>query len=1151
MTAAPIRIASPAADPHASFWVKASAGTGKTTVLIDRLLRLLLDGTDPTRILCLTFTRAAAAEMATRLDIELAKWATPRDDELARALTYFTAQFADEALIARARQLFALVLDTPGGIKISTIHAFCQSLLRRFPLEAGVSPEFAVVEDRDADELLAEAAQSVIIAARDGGDTELAEALAIVAGHTAEERFGELMKALVRDRGKLEGAWRNGPAALKRRLSAALLLAEGTTIDSLIEEFCAAGAGDAEALCAAVAALAGGSEADRCRAAEIDAWWRAEPRYRRDVLAAYESTFLTEKGEIRKSLISRKAASRAGCAVVDILGAEARRVLRLCQERAASVLRDATCALVRLGDALVREYDAAKRLKGVLDFDDLVSRALDLLQRPGVAPWVLFKLDGGIDHILIDEAQDTNPQQWQIVQALAEEFFAGEGARGALRTVFAVGDPKQSIFSFQGVDPASYERMRRHFADRVNAAHQDWLEQPLTVSYRSTKPILQAVDAVFRQLPARDGVAVERSEITLDPDEPRASRAGLVELWPPVMPEPEDAPDPLALPVVSQRGAEPYARLARAIAEKIRQWLDTGERLQEWLDTEQVEPRDRPLRPGDIMVLVRRRNDFVGELLNELKKRHVPVAGADRLILTEQLAVQDLMAIGRFLLLPEDDLTLAAVLKSPLFDIAEDALFDLCHERGDDTLWDRLRACAETDPKLRRAADRLSTWLGRADYVPPHELYAEILGAEGARRAFRQSLGPEAEDPIEEFLGLALAYERDHVPSLQGFLRWLTAGETEVKRDSAARLRDEVRVLTVHGAKGLEAPVVFLTDTMALPKPPETFLWTRSEQLPLWCPRADFAAPFYAAEREAVRRRQLEEYRRLLYVGLTRAQDRLYICGWETRRPAGAGSWHALCRAGLAETAQKFDFDTRPLIGEAEGWSGEGLRIANPQTRLPKRALLVRAASDTGPLSEWVSRPPPDEPDPPRPLVPSRPEGDEPAALSPVAPTGAKRFKRGLLVHALLQTLPGLPESERKAAARRFLARPVHALAAEIQKDILRETLAVLAHPDFAPLFGPGSLAEVPLVGLIGGRALAGQIDRLVVTADRVLIVDYKTSRSPPVSAHEVAPIYLRQLASYRAALAGIYPDREIQCALLWTEGPRLMPIDAARLAGW
>jgi ATP-dependent helicase/nuclease subunit A len=1128
-----------AAAPGVSAWVSASAGTGKTKVLTDRLLGLMLGGSDPAHVLCLTFTRAAAAEMSNRLNERLAEWMTLPQDVFFEELRELTGRDPDDAMMAQARQLFARVLDTPGGIKIATIHAFCQALLRRFPLEAHVSPEFAVLDERGAAEALHEAAESIIAAARDAGDRgELAEALTVVAGHVGEERFGMLMAALAGERGRLRRAVKGGHAALREKLCAALSLPAGTTLEDLVAAFCAEDAGDEAGLLDAAAALARGSVTDRERGATLAAWCAA-PQQRHQMLEAYAAAYLTDDGGIRKILITRGAAAAAGCDACATLAAEAERVKTFREARASAVLVEASCALARLGDALIRAYDERKRAQGALDYEDLVSKALDLLGRPGVAPWVLFKLDGGLDHILLDEAQDTNPEQWEIVAALAGEFFAGEGAHERTRTIFAVGDAKQSIYSFQRADPEAFLRMRRHFATRIAAARQEWRVVPLEISFRSTEPVLQVIDAIFRHENARDGVALDGSEIRHVAA--RAGQAGLVELWPPVEPQPEGDSDPAALPVTRRRIAEPRARLADAIAATIRSWLDRGETL---------EARGRPIRPGDVMVLVRRRNEFVGELLRALKERRVPVAGADRLILTEQLAVQDLVALGRFLLFPDDDLTLAAVLKGPLFALDEETLFDLASGRGRTHLWDRLRSRAQTNAASRNASERLSALLARADFVPPYELYAEILGAEGGRRALLERLGPEAEDPVEEFLALTLAYEREHVPSLQGFLRWLVAGDTEVKRDFGARPRDEVRILTVHGAKGLEAPIVFLPDTLQLPKPPEPLLWTAREELPLWRPRAAFTVPFYAAEREAVTRRQLQEYRRLLYVGLSRAQDRLYICGWQTRIPPKETCWHALCRAGLAGIATPFAFDTTALIGR-DGWSGQGLRLAGMQTAAPVLEAPAEMASPGRSLPSWVREPPPAEPDPPEPLFPSRPSEAEPAASSPLGASGHDRFKRGLLVHRLLQSLPELPAVEREGAARRFLALAAHALSAEEQDEIGRETLAVLEHPDFAAIFGPCSQAEVPVVGLVEGHALSGQIDRLVVDRNRVLVVDFKTLRPPPSTEAEVAPVYLRQLALYRAALARIYPGHEIRCALLWTEGPRLMPISPERLAGY
>jgi len=1123
-----------ALDPEASVWVAASAGTGKTRVLTDRLLRLMLDGTDPARILCLTFTRAAAAEMANRVNDALARWATLADGALAQELVALTARLPDAGEMALARRLFARVLDTPGDTKIATIHAFCQSLLRRFPLEAEVAPEFVVVEERSAAEGLQDAAARIIAAARAGQAPGCAEALAVVAHYAQEERFAELIAELVAERGKLRAALQDGEGALHARLSAALGIARDATVDSLSAEFCAPGAGDEAALRNAAEALCRGGKTDRERGPVL-ARWCAHPDGRLALIDEYIPLYLTKDGSIRDSLVSAGAAKEAPGSR-EALAAEAARVKAFVEARAGAALREATGALVRLGAAVLDEYERHKQLHGQLDYDDLVAKARELLHRPGIAPWVLFKLDGGLDHILIDEAQDTNPEQWAIVAALAEEFFAGAGAAERNRTVFAVGDGKQSIFSFQRADPQEFVHMRAHFQERVNAIKKPWCVVPLEISFRATEPLLTAVDAVFARADASDGVALDGAVIRHVAA--REGHAGLVELWPPVPAVADPLPEPLA--AIAAVPSEPKTRLAKAIAAKIEAWLSSGERL---------EARGRAMTPGDILVLVRRRNDFLFDLLRALKAKAIPVAGADRLILTEQLAVKDLVALGQFLLLPEDDLTLATVLKGPLFDISEEELFLLAYGRAE-PLWRRLRRRADADLGMRQVYERLSALLNRADFVPPFELYAQILGDPRAgRRAMLERLGPEAADPIEEFLALALAYEREHVPSLQGFLHWLLTGEVEVKRDFGERQRDEVRIMTVHGAKGLEAPVVFLPDTLQTPDWPKSPLWTADEALPLWCPRGSLRTSFYLAERQACRERNLQEYRRLLYVALTRAQDRLYVCGWNTQKMAKHDLyWHSLCQAGWRGIGTPFDFDARELIGDRDGWHGEGLRIEGPQQVAPEYRKSLAADRVAVALPAWADAAPPPEPDPPKPLLPSRPSGDEPATLSPLAGAGRDRFRRGLIVHRLLQALPDLAPAGRSDAARRYLALPLHGLSPAEQDEIRAEALAVLDNPAFAELWGPNAQSEVPVVGLIDGQALSGQIDRIVVDDERVLIVDYKTLRPPPATEDAVPALYLRQLATYRGALARIYPDRRIDCALLWTEGPRLMPISPALL---
>ena len=1039
----------------------------------------------------------------------------------------------DAARLDHARRLLARVLDTPGGMRIETIHAFCQSLLRRFPIEAGVVPHFDVMDERSAGEALAAAREQVLAAARNGG--VLGEALGEVTRLVSEAGFDEIMGQLTLERGRLRRALARGHAGFSTELGRALDVPPGLTEGDVVAAACAVGAGDEVALRRAALAMTESCGArDQERGARIAAWL-ADPAGRVATFAAYLCAFFTQEGKPFQDIVSKALASEEP-GIAAAVAAEADRLTEVKRRRSAVALHAATAALLRLGDALLTAYEAHKEARALLDYDDLVLKARDLLQRPGVAPWVLFKLDGGLDHILIDEAQDTNPDQWQVVQALADEFFAGEGTRPSCRTVFAVGDAKQSIYSFQRADPRAFLRMRDHFAARVGESRQQWRRIDLDISFRSTVAVLRAVDAVFSRPAASAGVALDL--VPIHHAAFRAGDAGLVELWPPVEPDETAEAQPWALPLDQQHARAPRARLAQAIARTVRHWLDSGERLA---------ARDRRVQAGDVMVLVRRRGPFVVDLVRALKQADVPVSGVDRMLLADQLAVQDMLALGAFLLLPEDDLTLAAVLKGPLLGFDEEMLFALAHGRQG-SLWSELRRRAGEHAGFARAAQMLGALLARVDFVPPYELFAEVLGGDGGRRAVLARLGPEAADPLDEFLSMALAYERMHGPSLQGFLHWLVIGNAEVKRDLDQRGRDEVRVLTVHGAKGLQAPIVFLPDTMQVPTQPARLLWIEGD-LPLWRARKTWDAP--SAERalaEALSRREAE-YRRLLYVALTRAEDRLYVCGWRGKPAPPEGCWYNLVAHGLsgAAGARLTDFDLTAIAG-SDGWRGPGWRLDTPQQAPPKRDLPPAALDLATPLPGWARRPPPPEPTPTRPLTPSQPRFADPAARSPLGGDDGAGLLRGRLVHRLLQTLPEIVPAARRDAARRYLALPVHGLDPLQREALVAETMAVLDHPEFASLFAPGSQAEVPVVALLGNRALAGQIDRLVVTDDAVLIVDYKTLRPPPRDEAETPGAYLDQLAAYRAAIAVIYPGRTVRCALLWTEGPRLMPISAARL---
>ncbi|CAK0757907.1 ATP-dependent helicase/nuclease subunit A [Azospirillaceae bacterium] len=1140
-----------ASDPTASVWVGASAGSGKTKVLTDRVLRLMLAGTPPHRILCLTFTKAAAAEMSNRIGRTLGRWTTLTDDPLTAELTALTGAHPDEETRQQARRLFAHVVDCPGGMKIQTIHGFCQSLLRRFPLEANLAPHFEVMDERTSKELLVGARDELLTEARKNPDQALGQALARLTADLHEDAFSAITAELTAERGRLRRLFERfgGLDGTVAMLCQWLEVPVGEDEASAIKNSCVNDAFDYPGLQMATRVLLAGSEADQERGYGVQTWLEAPPEIRAEHFEEYARLYLTEKGSIRKTLLTKKPATLYPAAL-ESLQKEGERIVAAQKRQKAAGVATSTEALLTFAEALLTHYARLKEERALLDYDDLVLGALSLLTAGQRAAWVLFKLDGGLDHILIDEAQDTNPEQWQVVACLAEEFFAGQGARDdVIRTIFAVGDEKQSIFSFQRADPSEFGRLRRLFEQRVTTAERTWRQVALDVSFRSTPAVLSIVDAIFSNPEARNG-------LTLDPQTPirhrafRSGQAGHVEIWPPAIPAETAELAPWQAPIATESLDSPATRLAVLIAETIRGWIANQETLPS---------RGRPIQAGDVLVLVRRRTNFVAELVRALKDRNVPVAGVDRMILTRQLAVMDLMALAAFLLLPDDDLTLATVLKGPLIKITEEQLFSLAYGRRR-RLWPALLEKAKESPGIfQPAAQYLSGLLARADFVAPYELFAGILGSScpadpiSGERAILGRLGPDARDPIDEFLSACLSFENTHPPALQGFLHWMEAGESEIKRE-LDQGGGQVRVMTVHGAKGLQAPIVFMPDTMTAPVQSPRILWPDEQRpIPLFAARRTQEESKCIEARGAANQRRDQEYRRLLYVALTRAEDRLYVCGWQGQRTPPDHCWHRLVTAGALSLAksgdsrispQAFDFSERV----SGSWSGSGWVLSDSQQAPPRDDFAAASKIDfKSPPPPWWRTEPPPEPNPPRPLVPSRPDDPEPPVRSPVGEDDGYCYRRGILIHRLLQTLPDLIPEAREAAARRWLANPSHNLSIRQQDEMTAEVLAVIHHPEFAPLFGSGSQAEVPIVGLIGEgsgtRALSGQIDRLLVLKKEVWIIDYKTQRPAPLTPEETPTAYRQQLAAYRAALRLIYPDKAIRCLLLWTDAPRLMEI--------
>ncbi|MEC9243735.1 MAG: double-strand break repair helicase AddA [Pseudomonadota bacterium] len=1154
-----IKAQSLAADPATSAWVSANAGSGKTHVLAQRVIRLLLQGADPSKILCLTYTRAAAANMANRVFRDLAGWSLLPDEALSDVIAEMEGKAPSREKLARARRLFARALETPGGLKIQTIHAFCEAILHQFPLEANIAGHFELLDTQMEEALLAEARRDLLSGAA-GEDGALAEAFAEVLERGGESGLQELLSEII--------ARRDGLRAFIDEIGN-----DPVPYSALFEEFDFAPDDTAETIASSIWPLpgfdAGAFRAFVAEAEAVDAKTVLKSIVP-DAIRAFEETdplrrldhlrkgFLKADGGVYGESTFKKALRTALPDIVERYG-EAAEAIRNAADRVALFrMLEATRAALVIADGMIARYERLKRARGFLDFNDLIMRTIRLLDRTDAGPWVQYKLDKGIDHVLIDEAQDTSPEQWQIVRLLAEEFFAGESAReGLMRTIFAVGDEKQSIYSFQGAEPAAFGESGRAFEKKVREVERRFERLRLRYSFRSTEDVLRAADLVFSKADVAQG-------LTHDP-EPiehlavRAGQPGYVEVWSPIAPVAVDEPEDWTEAI--DHASAPAVRLAETIAQTVEDWIRNGEI---------IEGTGKRLTAGDVLVLVRKRDRFVHALSRSLKNRHIDVAGADRLRLTAHIAVQDLIALGRFLLQPHDDLSLAAVLKSPLFGMDEERLFRLAWNRGRAVpLFDAMRAQALEDPAVAGMVETLQNWQNEAAFKPAFEFYAGLLTGtrerEGARRLFVARLGHEANDILDEFLSFALAGERAGLNGLEALLSALEGQAPEIKREMD-QTRDELRIMTVHAAKGLEAPVVFLVDPGSAP-----FV---SQHLPklmpfaprgegwqgkgfLWRAGKDVSNTVAATFEADAKIKAEEEYRRLLYVGMTRAEDRLIVCGYHGQREPQELTWLNVVRTALSG-ADRVEERANPAICAPV----YRYRVSDAPAVKPDMEEAVQATPETA-LPEALLTPPPMPVDLPRPLSPSRAgaliEADYepvPSPLSPVLDEARKpgfAIQRGLAVHKLLQLLPECPQEEREAATGRYLDRVGGTWSSEERQAVWHSVRAILEDTRFAPIFAPGSRAEVSVMGelALGKRrhAVSGKIDRLAVTDDAVLIVDYKTNRPAPKSLEEAPAAYVAQLALYAELLKPLYPGRRVEAALLFTETPVLLPVPAERLA--
>ncbi len=1125
-----------ASDPAASSFVSANAGSGKTHVLVQRVIRLLLSDVPPEKILCITFTKAAAANMAERVFTTLGHWVTLDDDKLDDAIRDAGIAHPDRHLRTAARRLFAAALETPGGLKVQTIHALCTRLLQQFPFEANVPARFAVLDDRDQAEMMERASLGVLLEASRAPDSTIGRALMTAMANAADVTFKEVVREACQSRDHFMAWTDTAGNAAAAQVSAALGVAPDERLEAVEREIVDGPYLRRSGWEEIASVLDAGSKGDQDQAKRLRV---ARSAAGTEQVDKYLALFLTEERQPRKSVVTKKFADN-NPAIGRLFEAETGRVMPLIEKRRALTVRDRTEALLHIATAVAANYRREKAERGLLDYDDLIDKTLALLNK-GSAGWVHYKLDRGVDHVLIDEAQDTSPRQWDIVEHIISEFTSGAGARdGVRRTMFAVGDEKQSIFSFQGADPHQFDVRRRAFQKKFEDAELKFERIPFTTSFRSGATILKSVDHVFREEAIYRSIHAENAyPVHFSLADAGPSR---IELWDLSEADDKKEMEGWRAPFDGVAVTSPEVKLSKRIQAEIKQLVSGGTMTGRKGDR-------RPLSYGDVLILVRRRGNMFDAVIQALKHANIPVAGADRLKLTEHIAIIDLMNLADALLLPQDDLALATALKSPLFGLDDDDLFALAYERKG-SLRTALGQQAAGNAKFRDVLDRLEQCERRFLTETPFAFYAWLLGGDGGRARILRRLGHEANDALDEFLELALGYERKAPASLQGFMAWLRAADTEVKRDMEIS-RDEVRVMTVHGAKGLEASVVFLVDTTTSPSDTQRL---RLIQLPrgdggevvVWAGRKAEDPPVVADAREAMLGETEDEYRRLLYVAMTRAADRLIIAGCQPGNMNGirANCWYDLVMRGLENSGLQMETSETAL--------GKVTRYARKEDAVPEGDLFAWAAQ-AGPavtLPDWLRAPAAPEQPIERRLRPSDPGEDQSRKVrsGESMVLRARALQRGVLVHRLLQSLPELAADRRRDLALNYLARNAETWTAAEREALAEKVLALISKPRFAAVFASGSRAEVPIVGRLDGRLVSGQIDRLVVTPTEILIVDFKTNHAPPVEAADAPESYVRQLALYRAVLSRLYPQYGIRAALLWTETPDLMEISAPAL---
>ncbi len=1101
-----------ASNPLHNVWISASAGSGKTKLLTDRVLRLLISGVEPAKILCLTYTKAAAAEMMYRITGELSKWIVFDHSTLKNELAFLTGTIPDDKVIALARTILIRMLDSKNSIKVQTIHSYCQAVVNKFPIEAGISLQAEILDEQQKQLLLTQTTHH-ILSDHDSNEYDVVN-LRPILNNIHELSFLTLVENALQYKKKL-GSIIQANSDISEHIFNRLKIDRHLSHEKLFKEFVINFDKVFELYKNDINAVLLEQDIDflylliAFASANIDA--------KQKLYSKLYDAFYTTTHTARKSLIGSKFIKHYN--LVNFL-VELRLVMGQYVETSNSYkIAQYTASFVYLVRLVEKYYTSLKQNNAQLDYDDLINITLELFGSNQLLPWIMFKLDAQVEHVLIDESQDISLEQWQIITTLTDNFFYDLGKNDLPRTIFIVGDQKQSIFSFQGADPKLFNQVKNQYQHFINECASKLHLIELIKSYRSGEAILRVVDATFNYLNQNDSGAFIDVKSKHIPHKTHINSK--VELWMPVLGKQAKPKKDFSWDIRTER-KEIYDSakiLAKVIANEVQNYL----------------ANNQTLKPGDIMILIRKRDRFAEHLVRALKDNDIAVNGLDRIKLNDNIVIKDLLALANFILLPHDDYNLAVLLKSPIITLEEEQLFTLS-QRINDSLWDRLRFLSADDQKLLLVYDFLNYFLKEEALqhcVPIYSLYTCLLDIKGVRKNFISRFGLQINEIIDEFLNVCLQFESQNGSSLQRFVSWFVSSNIEIKREINNRIND-IRIMTVHAAKGLQAKMVILADSLSLPRVSKHVIWSEELDLPLYNGGTKNNNAIYRKTLQQVEMQGMQEYYRLLYVAMTRAEERLVVCGWSSDSSVHKKSWYNTVRFAMEKIG--YSMVCKNLGGYSVVTDGNSVSDAYFYSDSTNKVIVEKIVDSYAPEKNAFeeSKVVYDLPD----FIWQKPKITTDNYCSPSTLIAHKvayspldkvvNVHLGLLIHKILEISM---KNKKTISVAQLIKKYAQEYHLKISDKIISNMETLIGELKASLSANVRMLPGASIACKVNSLSVHSVIDLLIVTDNEVKIIDYKAVSFVDITL--IPQQYIAQLATYKNLLSRLYIDKKIKCYIV------------------